>query len=202
MEKQRCNWGNLLTKDFYIDYHDREWGVPVHDDREHFEYLVLESFSCGLSWALMLSKREIFRHCFAGFDFESVACFTETDVRRILTAEGMIHSPRKVAATVSNAQQFVKIRHEWGTFDNYIWSFTKGKTLVYETHARHMPVRNALSDIVSKDMKEKGFKYVGSIIIYSHLQAIGVINDHQIDCFRYGEVNRNAAVRFVKTPEI
>lgn len=198
MERQRCPWGNILTKDYYIDYHDREWGVPVHDDRKHFEYLLLETMSCGLSWDLMLRKREVFRQCFAAFDFERVASFTGTDVERILSTPGMIRSPRKVAATIGNARRFVEVRREWGSFDRYMWSFTEGKTLVYRSHALQMPVRNSLSDRVSKDMKKRGFKYVGSVIIYSHLQAIGVINDHRPDCFRYEEVNRMADVELAE----
>ena len=183
----KCIWcqdGGLLE-----NYHDGEWGTPVHDEYRHFEFLVLESMSCGLSWILMLRKREIFRSCFAGFDFCKVASFGETDVKRILAYPGMIRSQRKIEATVNNACRFIEVQKEWGTFDRYIWSFTGGKTLVYKSHLEGLrETSNELSDRVAEDMKCRHFKYLGSVILYSHLQSIGIINDHPRDCFRYGEL--------------
>lgn len=173
---------------FYLPYHDDEWGTPVHDDRDHFMYLLMESMSCGLSWKLMLQKREVFRACFAGFEAAKVAAFADADVERIMNTEGMIRSPRKIRAMISNARAFVKVQQEFGSFDNYIWGFTGGKSLIYPSHQHEWVVRNELSDRVSADLKKRGFKYVGSIIIYSHLQAIGIINDHRDYCFRYKEL--------------
>lgn len=172
----------------YHDYHDHEWGTPCHDERLHFMYLTMESMSCGLSWKLMLQKREVFRECFAGFDAAKVAAFTDADVNRIMSTDGMIRSPRKIRAMISNAQAFVKVQQEFGSFDKYIWGFTGGKSVVYPSHQHEWVVRNELSDRVSADLKKRGFKYVGSIIIYSHLQAIGIINDHRDYCFRYKEL--------------
>lgn len=173
---------------FYLPYHDDEWGTPVHDDRDHFMYLLMESMSCGLSWKMMLQRREVFRECFAGFDAMAVAAFTDADAARILATEGMIRSPRKVRAIIGNAQAFVRVQQEWGSFDRYIWSFTEGRSLVYPSHQHQWVTRNALSDRVSADLRRRGFKYVGSVIIYSHLQAIGVINDHRSCCFRYRQL--------------
>lgn len=176
------------TDNIYLDYHDREWGTPCHDERAHFMYLVMESMSCGLSWKLMLQKREVFRKCFAGFDAERVAAFTDTDVDRIVNTDGMIRSPRKVRGIINNARCFLRIQKEFGSFDKYIWSFTGGVSLVYPSHQRELVTRNELSDTVAADLKRRGFKYVGSVIIYSHLQAIGIINDHRDYCFRYKQL--------------
>ena len=178
----------------YIPYHDNEWGTPVHNDRDHFMYLLMESMSCGLSWKMMLERREVFRRCFADFDAAKVAAFTDDDVERILNTEGMIRSPRKIRAMIANAQAFVKVQKEFGSFDKYIWGFTDGKSLVYPSHQHTWITRNDLSDRISKDLKKRGFKYVGSIIIYSHLQAIGIINDHRDYCFRYKELIKNCTV--------
>ncbi len=177
---QRCPWaiGNKLLE----KYHDEEWGVPVHDERRHFELLLLESMSCGLSWLMMLERREVFRQCFAGFDPKQVATFTEEDILRILATEGMIRSPRKVRAMVNNAKAFLKVAQEFGSFDRYIWHFTNGQTWIYPSHQETWCTRNELSDMVAKDMKKRGFQYVGSTIIYSHLQSIGIINDHIDGC--------------------
>lgn len=188
MEKERCPWGKALQKDFYRCYHDEEWGVPVHDDAKHFEFLVLESMSCGLSWELILKKREIIRQCFAGFNVDAVAHFTERDVERIINTKGMIRSVRKVQAMINNARAFLHIQQDFGSFDTYIWSFTQGKTIVYRSHAHQPVTHNELSDRVAKDLKQHGFQFVGTTIIYSHLQAIGIINDHSRHCFRFDEV--------------
>lgn len=173
---------------FYLPYHDEEWGTPCHNERDHFMYLLMESMSCGLSWKLMLQKREVFRKCFAGFDAAEVARFTDDDVQRIMTTEGMIRSERKIRAMINNAKCFVETAREFGSFDKYIWHFTDGKTMIYPSHQTEWVTRNELSDTVSKDLRKRGFKYVGSVIVYSHLQAIGIINDHRDYCFRYKEL--------------
>jgi DNA-3-methyladenine glycosylase I len=173
-----------------ICYHDEEWGVPVHDDKVQFEYLMLEVMQCGLSWNLMIEKREIFRACFDGFDFEKIASYTEQDIERILEYPGMIRSINKVRAVISNAKCFIAIRDEFGSFDNYLWKYSSGKTILYMGHQKgKIPARNGLSDTISKDLKKRGFKYLGPVVIYSHLQACGMINDHVEKCFRYKYIN-------------
>jgi DNA-3-methyladenine glycosylase I len=185
---QRCNWGNVSEK--MIHYHDEEWGVPVHDDKTHFEYLMLEVLQCGLSWNLMIEKREIFRACFDDFDYEKIAKYTEQDVERILAYPGMIKSAGKVKAIISNARYFMSVRDEFGTFDNYLWKYSGGKTILYMGHQKgNIPAQNGLSGKISKDLKKRGFKYLGPVVVYSHLQACGMINDHTEDCFRYPEIN-------------
>lgn len=190
-----CAWavGPFLKK-----YHDEEWGVPVHDEIKHYEFLVLEAMSCGLSWELMLKKREVFRSVFADFDFRQVAKFTDADVERIMGVAGMIRSPRKIRAMIHNAQCFMAIAEEFGSFDRYIWGFTKGKTLVYHRHQEEgdWETHNELSDALAKDMKKRGFKYLGSVILYSHLQAIGIINDHERTCPRYQELLKVTNVEY------
>lgn len=176
-----CGWANTDPLDKV--YHDTEWGIPVHDDRHMFEHLILECMQCGLSWALMLKKREIFRKCFDNFDYDRIADYNEADVERILNTEGMIRSPRKVNAIINNARCYQKVREEFGTFCDYIWSYSDGKTILYQGHdAGRIPVSNGLSARISKDLKKRGFKYVGPVTIYSHLQACGIINDHDKDC--------------------
>ena len=176
-----CSWAGMNEANRV--YHDTEWGIPVHDDRQMFEHLTLECLQCGLSWDLMLKKREIFRECFDNFDFDKIAVYDESDIERILNTEGMIRSPRKINAVINNARCYCKIRNEFGTFCNYIWSFAGGKTILYKGHGkgRH-PVSNGLSARISKDLKKRGFKYVGPVTVYSHLQACGIINDHDADC--------------------
>ena len=176
-----CAWADTDPLDKV--YHDTEWGVPVHDDRQMFEHLTLECLQCGLSWILMLKKREIFQKCFDNFDFDKIAEYDETDVERILNTEGMIRSPRKVNAIINNARCYKQVREEFGTFCDYIWSYSDGKTILYQGHDKgEIPVSNGLSDRISKDLRKRGFKYVGAITIYSHLQACGIINDHDKDC--------------------
>lgn len=176
-----CGWANTDPLD--KAYHDTEWGIPVHDDRHMFEHLTLECMQCGLSWVLMLKKREIFRKCFDNFDYDRIADYNEADVERILNTEGMIRSPRKVNAIINNARCYQKVREEFGTFCDYIWSYSDGKTILYQGHdAGRIPVSNGLSARISKDLKKRGFKYVGPVTIYSHLQACGIINDHDKDC--------------------
>ena len=182
-DMNRSEWAT--TDPLLQKYHDEEWGIPVHDDREHYMYMLMESMSCGLSWLLMLKKREIFRACFANFNYEKVARFTSNDVERIMNTENMIRSQRKIEGMIANARAFIKVREEFGTFDNYIWRFSKGETKVYSSHKNKTCVSNALSDKVSSDLRKRGFKYIGTVITYSHLQAIGMIDDHQENCFKY-----------------
>ena len=182
-----CDWANINEANKY--YHDNEWGIPVHDDRHMFEHLTLECMQCGLSWDLMLKKREIFRTCFDDFDFDKIACYDEGDVERILNTEGMIRSPRKVLAIINNARAYQEIRREFGSFCDYLWAYSDYKVILYKGHEKgKIPAKNALSERISKDLKKRGFKYVGGITIYSHLQACGIINDHSEDCPCYGRI--------------
>lgn len=193
---KRCEWcldGGIVQK-----YHDEEWGIPLHDDKRHFEYISMEVMQCGLNWTMMLKKREIFSECFHSFDFETVACFDEDKVEQILQREGMIKSRRKVEAIIHNARCFLAIRKEFGSFDSYLWSFTGNRTLVYRQHQEgQMEARNDLSDTVSKDLKKRGFKYLGSITVYSHLQACGIINDHHCECWMYQDLVGKGNVEYV-----
>ncbi len=173
-------------------YHDAEWGIPLHDDRRQFEYISLEVMQCGLSWSLMLRKREVFRQCFDRFDFRKIAKYTEEDVARILATDGMIRSRAKVLAIINNARAFLRVRDEFGTFSRYIWDFGGGKTILYAGHARgRLPARNGLSTDLSADLRRRGFKYLGPVVVYSHLQACGIVNDHSDDCPRYHEIIRD-----------
>lgn len=172
-------------------YHDTEWGVPLWDDRGQFEFISLEVMQCGLSWTLMLKKREIFRKCFADFDYDRVASFTEADVERILQTEGMIRSRRKVEAIIGNARAFREIRREFGSFSAYLWAYTGGRSVVYTRHQRgEWRDHNGLSDAISRDLRRRGFKFLGSVTVYAHLQAAGIVNDHEPECFRYEELCR------------
>ena len=184
---ERCPW--CLGNEQMIRYHDEEWGVPVHDDRKQFEFLMMEVMQCGLNWNMMIQKREIFRSCFDDFDFDKVAAYGETDIECIMGTDGMIRSRRKIEAVIHNAQCFQKIRAEFGSFSEYIWGFTKGKTYLYIGHQKGAVLaRNGLSDQISADLKKRGLKYMGSVTVYAHLQACGIINDHWEGCFRYREL--------------
>lgn len=188
-----CKWANL--NDANRVYHDTEWGVPVHDDRQMFEHLTLECLQCGLSWDLMLKKREIFRKCFDNYDYDLISAYDETDVERILGTEGMIRSPRKVRAVINNARCWQRVREEFGSFCEYIWSYSDCKTVLYRGHdTGDIPVSNGLSERISRDLKSRGFKYVGAITIYSHLQACGIINDHDRDCPCFNRINKTYPV--------
>lgn len=185
-----CGWASIDELD--RQYHDHEWGIPVHDDWRMFEHLTLECLQCGRSWALMLKKREIFRQGFDNFEFDKAAAYDESDIERILNTEGMIRSPRKVWAMINNAQCYQKVREEYGFFCDYIWGFAGGKTILYQGHASGpIPVRNGLSARISKDLKRCGFKYVGAVTIYLHLQACGTINDHDKECPCYQHIVAN-----------
>jgi DNA-3-methyladenine glycosylase I len=187
MEKS-CEWpGNdtLMKK-----YHDTEWGVPLHDDLKLFEFLILEGFQAGLSWSTVLKKREAFREAFAGFDPEKVSQYTDEDVERLMQNAGIIRNRLKIKAAINNAQQFLKVQKEFGRFDSYIWGFVDDKPVVnsYEKLS-DLPAKTPLSDKISKDMISRGFKFVGSTIIYAHMQATGMVNDHLVNCFRYSQIN-------------
>ena len=187
-QMSNCAWANVNEQERL--YHDTEWGVPVHDDRVMFEHLCLECLQCGLSWDLMLTKREVFRQCFAGFDYDKVAAFGEEDVVRIMETPDMIRSERKIRAVISNAQAYQKIREEFGSFCDYIWAYSDYKTILYQGHGTGLTaVSNGLSAKISKDLKRRGFKFVGPVTIYSHLQACGIINDHGKDCPCYARIN-------------
>ena len=184
---ERCSW--CMCNEKMIRYHDEEWGVPVHDDWKQFEFLMMEVMQCGLNWNMMIQKREIFRNCFDNFSFDKVASYGEEDIQRIMETEGMIRSRRKIEAVIHNARCFQEIRREFGSFSDYIWSFTEGRTYLYTGHQKgQIPAKNGLSDRISKDLKKRGLKYMGSVTVYSHLQACGMINDHLESCFRYGEL--------------
>ena len=170
-------------------YHDEEWGVPLHDDRKQFEFLLMEVMQCGLNWNMMMQKREIFRICFDDFDYGKIAGYGEADIERIMQQDGMIRSPRKIQAVIHNARCFLEIREEFGTFSQFLWDYTGGKSILYMGHQKgRLPARNGLSDKVSRELKKRGFKYLGSITVYSHLQACGLIQDHLETCFRYHEL--------------
>ena len=190
---ERCIW--CLCNEKIIRYHDEEWGIPVYDDRKQFEYLMLEVMQCGLNWNMMIQKREIFRECFDNFDFDKIASYKESDVERIMKTEGMIRSERKIRAVISNAKCFQKVREEFGTFSNYLWNYSKGKTILYAGHQKgKIPAKNGLSDKISKALKKRGFKYLGSVTVYSHLSSCGIINDHVENCFRYKDILENYPV--------
>lgn len=181
---KRCPWcGN---DELYIKYHDEEWGVPVHDDRKHFEFLVLESAQAGLSWLTVLKKRENYRKAYDNFDAQKVSQYDEVKIQELMQNAGIIRNRRKIEASINNAKRFLEIQEEFGSFDNYIWSFVDSKPV--KNHWKdlsQMPATSDLSDRVSQDLKKRGFKFLGSTIVYAHLQATGLINDHLVDCFRY-----------------
>lgn len=186
--KKRCGWVEGQF-DEYIKYHDEEWGLPVHDDRTHFEFLILEGAQAGLSWSTILKRREGYRQSFANFDPEKVAKFSEEKIQELLQFAGIIRNKLKVRSAVTNAQKFLEIQEEFGSFDEYIWQFVDGKPIVnHWTDMSNVPATTKESDALSKDLKKRGFKFVGSTIIYAHMQACGLVNDHTVDCFRYKEL--------------
>jgi DNA-3-methyladenine glycosylase I len=185
-DKIRCSW--CLKSTLYQDYHDNEWGVPVHDEGKHFEFLLLETMQAGLSWITILNRRERYRSAFANFDPKVVANYDANKIEELMQDTMIIRNRLKIQAAVCNATQFLKIQQDdaFGSFDNYIWSFTDGKIIKnHWKQINEVPATTGLSDKISKDMKQRGFKFVGSATIYAHLQAIGVVNDHVVDCFRY-----------------
>lgn len=187
MNKHRCGWceGDSL----YEDYHDNEWGVPVKDDETLFEFLILETFQAGLSWITVLKKRENFRKAFDNFDYKKIAHYDQNKVDELLENPGIIRNKLKVKATISNAQAFMEVQKEFGSFSTYIWGFVNGKPIKNKLQDyKEGPANTTLSDTISKDLKKRGFKFVGSTVIYAQMQATGMVNDHEVSCFRYDEV--------------
>ena len=187
MEKNRCGW--CIGDSLYESYHDNEWGVPLHDERLLFEFLILETFQAGLSWITILKKRDNFRLAFDNFDFQRIAQYKEAKKEELLQNAGIIRNKLKVNAAITNAQNFIKIQEEFGSFDTYIWNFVDGKPIVnsWKNHI-DCPANTEISDRISKDLKKRGFKFVGSTVVYAFMQAIGMVNDHIDSCYRYHEV--------------
>jgi DNA-3-methyladenine glycosylase I len=187
VQQVRCAWAD--SDPLYVDYHDREWGVPVHDDRTLFEFLILEAMQAGLSWLTILRKRDNFRRAFALFDPEEVARFDARRIKKLMGDPGIIRNEQKILAAISNAQAFLAVRKEFGSFDRYMWQFVGGKPIVNRRKSvKEVPAKSAESDAMSADMKKRGFKFVGSTICYAHMQATGMVNDHVVSCFRYREL--------------
>ncbi len=195
--KNRCPW--CLGFEAYVHYHDCEWGVPVHDDRTHFEFLILEGAQAGLSWSTILKKRQGYARAFADFDAAKVARFTEKKLEKLLLDPGIVRNRLKVYAAVNNAKQFLKVQREFGSFDRYIWSFVNHQPIVNQWKSlKEVPATTRESDALSKDLIKRGFKFVGSTVIYAHMQACGLVNDHLVDCWRYAQVAKLAAKKVPK----
>ncbi len=187
MEKKRCGW--CLSSDLYKSYHDHEWGVPVKDDATLFEFLILETFQAGLSWITILNKRDNFRKAFDNFDYKKIAGYKQQKIDSLLQDAGIIRNKLKIKATISNAQAFMEVQSQFENFSNYIWDFVDHKPIKNSfSNYKDMPATTEISDRLSKDLKSRGFKFVGSTVVYAHMQATGMINDHEITCFRYHEV--------------
>ena len=185
--KQRCPWPS--EDKLMIKYHDKEWGVPLHNDRKLFEFLILEGFQAGLSWRTILHKRENFRKAFDNFDFNKVAKYDKRKINSLLKNAGIIRNKLKIESAITSAKAFLRVRKEFGTFDKYIWSFVNGKPIQNKFKSlRQLPARTDLSDKISDDLKKRGFKFVGSTIVYAHMQATGMVNDHVVSCFRDKEI--------------
>lgn len=187
VDRQRCAWP--APDQLMIKYHDQEWGVPVHDDRKIFEFLVLESAQAGLSWITVLRKREGYRKAFSGFDPKKVARFTEEDVELLVINPGIIRNRLKIEATINNARRFLEVQKEFGSFSKYMWGFVGGKPVDGKRRSiKELPAISKESEIWSKDLKKRGFKFLGPTVCYAHMQAVGMVNDHTTDCFRYAEI--------------
>ena len=185
--KNRCFW--VSDSQLYRDYHDNEWGVPVYEDQILFEFLILETFQAGLSWITILNKRENFRKAFDNFDFQKIAEYSESKYTSLLQDAGIIRHKLKIRSAIINAQLFMEVQKEFGSFSNFIWSYVAGKPIMNRFQKREdVPATTPLSDKISKDLKKRGFKFVGSTVIYAYLQAIGLVNDHSIDCYKYPKV--------------
>jgi DNA-3-methyladenine glycosylase I len=185
--KHRCGW--CVGDDLYEAYHDQEWGVPVYEDDILFEFLILETFQAGLSWITVLRKRKNFRKALDNFNYKKIANYKKEKIESLLQDVGIIRNKLKINATVTNAQAFMKIQEEFGSFSKYIWGFVDGKPIVNKLkHYKDAPANTTLSDLISKDLKRRGFKFVGTTVVYAHMQATGMVNDHEIGCFRYREV--------------
>jgi DNA-3-methyladenine glycosylase I len=190
VSKTRCEWVKA-DDPLMLDYHDREWGVPVHDDRKHFEFLVLEAAQAGLSWSTILKRREGYRRAFADFDPQKVARFSERKIEKLVQDSSIIRNRMKIEAAIRNARQFLAVQNEFGSFDSYAWRFVDGAPKVNRWKStKDIPATSPQSDAFSKDLKARGFSFVGSTIIYAHMQAVGMVNDHLVGCFRYREVQR------------
>jgi DNA-3-methyladenine glycosylase I len=186
--RRRCPWVDLTKLD-YVEYHDKEWGVPVHDDRTIFEFLTLEGAQAGLSWYTVLRKRKAYRDAFAQFDLEKVARYGKKELKSLLNNPGIIRNQQKIVAAIHNAQRFLEVQAEFGSFDRYIWRFVGGEPIVHKLRRlKDYPATSAESDALSTDLKQRGFKFVGSTICYAHMQATGMVNDHVVDCFRRREI--------------
>ena len=187
MDKKRCGWceGDSL----YEDYHDKEWGVPLFDDRLLFEFLTLETFQAGLSWITVLRKREYFKKAFDSFNYKKIATYNTKKVATLLSNRGIIKNQLKIEATIKNAQTFMLVQKQYGSFSSYMWGFVSGKPIInrYKT-LKQVPAHTPLSEKISKDLKQKGFKFVGPTVVYAHMQATGMVNDHLIDCYRHSEI--------------
>ena len=189
--KKRCSWVSV-DDPLLLQYHDREWGVPVHNDRKHFEVLVLSGAQAGLSWSLVLKKREGYRRAFNKFDPEKVARYSERQIRKLISDPEIIRNRMKIEAAVRNAGAFLKIREEFGTFDSYCWRFVNGRPRLNRWKAtRQIPAISPESEAFSKDLKRRGFSFVGPTVIYAYMQAVGMVNDHLVDCFRYREIRQD-----------
>ena len=185
----RCAWTG--ASELMLAYHDTEWGVPLHDEQKLFEFLILEGMQAGLSWSTILNKRENFRRAFSEFDVEKVARFGQREIDRLLQDAGIIRNRLKIEATINNAQRFIEVQNEVDSFDAYIWGFVDGRPIKNGFKSlKDLPAKTPLSDAISKDLKQRGFKFVGSTIVYAHMQATGMVNDHTVDCFRYDEVDQ------------
>ena len=190
--QKRCSWVNVDNA-LMLEYHDREWGVPVHDDRKHFEFLILEAAQAGLSWSIVLNKREGYRKAFSQFDPEKVARFTKAKIDKLVADPGIIRNRLKIEAAVTNAHALLAVQKEFGSFDKYAWAFVDGKPR--QNHWKSMgqlPATTPDSDKFSKDLKQRGFKFVGPTVIYAHMQAVGMVNDHMVDCFRYRAISQHS----------
>ena len=187
MEKQKCAW--CLGDPLYEAYHDTEWGVPVKDDATLFEFLVLETFQAGLSWITILRKRENFRKAFDDFDYKKISNYNQKKIDSLIEDAGIVRNKLKINATITNAQAFMEVQKEFGSFSKYIWSFTNGKPIKNKVmNYKEAPPTTVLSDMICKDLKKRGFKFVGSTVMYAHMQATGMVNDHEVSCFRYNEI--------------
>jgi len=186
---KRCAWANNDPQ--MIEYHDKEWGTPIHDDRILFEFLILEGAQAGLSWSTILRKRENFRNAFDNFDYNKIAKYNEQNVEKLMNNEGIIRNKRKIEAVIENAKALLKVQKEFGSFDKYIWKFVNYKTIDNKfKELSELPSKTEHSEQMSKDLKKRGFKFIGPTICYAFMQAVGMVNDHMIDCFRYKEINQ------------
>lgn len=190
IKKERCAWAE--SNPLMIKYHDVEWGTPVHDDRKLFEFLILEGAQAGLSWSIVLKKRKNYRKAFDNFDPKKIAKYTKKDIKRLLADSGIIRNRLKITATINNAKKFLDVQKEFGSFDKYIWQFVNYKMIrkAFKTLSE-LPARTKESDVMSKDLRKRGFKFIGPTICYAFMQAVGMVNDHTTDCFRYDEINKN-----------